>query len=178
MAMGFVINKAWTYKFMFCILSLLQALFANAQADNKLIEFRRADAWDIRCVDYGQRGKVTCDLYLVMNYKPHPDFRAVVMKVFLPQPDTPWVEIDFESQSKLNLIFDSAAQKTLPLIDCARSCVVAGAGAKQLVAMIAAQRAVLSLVDFEVEPFEIPIDYEGFSQGLQWLEEMQTQYGF
>ena len=150
----------------------------SAQSNNKMIEFRRADAWDIRCVDYGQRGKVTCDLYLVMNYKPHPDFRAVVMKVFLLQPDTPWVEIDFERQSKPNLILEMSTQQALPFVDCTGSCAIADEQARQLVAMIKGRQAVLKLVDFDVETFDIPIDYEGFSLGLQWLEEMQTQYGF
>ena len=172
-----VIIRVWGVTLGFLGLAAV-SLQPYAQSNNKMVEFHRADAWDIRCVDYGQRGKVTCDLYLVMNYKPHPDFRAVVMKVFLRQPDTPWVEIDFERQSKPNNILDMNTQQTLPFVDCVGSCAIADEQAKQLVTMIKGEQAVLKLVDFNVEVFDIPIDHEGFELGLQWLEKMQTQYGF
>ena len=151
---------------------VLSTLIFAVQA-NERIDFRRSEAWDIRCYRTASDKPIRCDLYQVINYKPHPDFRAVVIIISLDQTDRPRVQIDLERQSSPQRIVTETSE--LSLVDCGKPCRLDVEASARLLDLIV-QEARLELIDHGNERFTMPIDTAGFSAGLVGLSEMQLRY--
>ena len=155
------------------LLSIALSVWLLSTHANERIDFRRSEAWDIRCYRTASETPVRCDLYQVINYKPHPDFRAVVIIISLDHADHPHIQIDLEQQSSPQRIASKSAE--ISLVDCAKPCRLNSEASTQLLDLIA-QQAQLELIDQGDEPFTIPINTAGFLDGLAGLKEMQERY--
>lgn len=155
-----------------------QSSGSHATPGSKLIEFRRVGAWEIWCVDVGGSGRVDCDLNIVLNYVPNPRFRGMIPRIYLDDDGAPFLRLDYELQTSFARGYvrvDDGAP--MSLADCDRPCVIAGAEARVLIDRLAAGRsASLHFHDYVVESFDVPIDLDGFAEGLAALARLQAQY--
>ena len=161
--------------------SLLPLAVVEARSthpDNKVVDFERSGAWEIWCIKQGDTGEVLCDLNLVIIYKPHPDFRAMIPRVYLNTEGEYWIEIDYEFQTSFSSGYLEAEDGArFELTDCDRPCNLRGEEAAHFVDFLATNRTVtVNFRDYLVQSFEIGVDLEGFKEGLPLLKKMQLRY--
>jgi hypothetical protein len=149
---------------------------AHDDPKNRLVSFRQSGAWEIWCVDVGGSGRVDCDLNIVLNYVPNPNFRAMIPRIYLADDGKPLVRIDYEWQTDFSRGFIQADDGSrYSLADCARPCRIDGREAQTLVDLLAgATAAQIHFQDYLVEAFDVSIDLDGFAEGLARLREMQA----
>lgn len=163
---------------------VLSALFlptqlpAHDNPDNKLVDFKRSGAWEIWCLDIGRTGRIECDLNIVLNYMPNPNFRAMIPRVYVDAEGAPYLRLDYEAQTSLSrgyVQIDDGARFSLS--GCGRPCIIEGASARQLVALLdRGKSAEIHFHDYVVEAFDVPIDLDGFADGLVALRQMQGKH--
>lgn len=146
--------------------------------DNKVVEFQRSGAWEIWCIRQGDTGEVICDLNIVVIYQPHPDFRAMIPRVYMAQSDEYWIEIEYELQTSFSAGFlESDSGARLELGNCDRPCILHRAEARRFVEFLKGSSSVsVNFRDYLIQEFEIDIDLKGFAEGLPLLKQMQSQY--
>lgn len=146
--------------------------------DNKLVSFRKSGAWEIWCLDIGGTGQIECDLNIVLNYVPNPNFRGMIPRLYIGEDGLPYVRIDYETQTTFSRGFiqvDEAAPFSLGA--CERPCLIEGDRAHQLVAlMVNGKKATIRFHDYFVEAFDVPIDLRGFAEGVELLAEIQAEF--
>jgi len=162
-----------------CTLALAAAgARAHDNPDNKLVEFRRSGAWEIWCLDIGATGRVECDLNIVINYVPNPNFRGMIPRVYVADDGNPFIRIDYEAQTSFGKGYIQAGDGArLSLEDCGRPCIIEGADARRLIELLsAASSAAIHFHDYVLESFDVAIDLDGFALGLPALRELQAKY--
>lgn len=158
-------------------LSLADAA-AHDDANNKLVAFKHSGAWEIWCLDIGGSGRVACDLNIVLNYVPQPNFRGMIPRVYLGEDGAPFLLLDYESQTSFGRGYIRVDDKPqFPLADCARPCRIDGERAAALINLLAmGSEATIHFHDHLVESFDVAIDLDGFVDGIRLLREMQGEY--
>lgn len=151
---------------------------AHDNPGNKLVDFRRSGAWEIWCLDIGGAGRIECDLNIVLNYVPNPEFRGMIPRVYLGADGAPFLRLDYEAQTSFSRGYLQVdGSEPFPLSGCERPCMIKGASARQLVDRLSMGRtAAIHFHDHVVEAFDVPIDLDGFAGGLMALREMQNKY--
>lgn len=151
---------------------------AHDNPDNKLVDFKRVGAWEIWCLDIGGTGRIECDLNIVLNYVPNPNFRGMIPRVYAGPDGAPYLRLDYEAQTSFRrgyLQVDDGPQ--ISLAGCERPCIIEGASARQLVDRLSSGRdAAIHFHDYVIETFDVSIDLDGFADGLTALREMQDRY--
>lgn len=154
--------------------------FARAHDDpsNRLVSFARSGAWEVWCLDVGGTGKIECDLNLVINYVPNPNFRGMIPRVYLAADGSPFLRLDYESQTSFARGYvQPDGGQPFSLAECERPCIVDGPPARDLIERLAAAKsATIHFHDYLVEAFHLPIDLDGFADGLRKLRAMQALY--
>lgn len=163
------------------LIATLLVIATTAQArdpDGKLVDFEKSGAWEIWCIDTRHRPRVVCDLNIVLRYKPHPDFRALIPRVFVDDDGSPWFLIEMERQTSVKRGFIRAgAQPAFSLSECGDPCTLEGDEARALVGLLSsADVAIFRIHDYLIQEFDVEIDLDGFRDGLQKLKEMQARY--
>ena len=163
-----------------CLLIVLSSgsvVGRDADPDDKLVDYRKSGAWEIWCIHRAVSDQVVCDMNIVLNYQPHPDFRAVIPRVYLDQAGKPWLRLELEWQTSVANGFIQVDDRSFALADCDKPCTIRGEQAQALTQELARGRsATLHIRDYVVQEFAIPIDLEGFRQGLEWLAQMQARF--
>ena len=141
------------------------------------MEYRKSGAWEIWCIQRAALNQVVCDMNIVLNYKPHPDFRAVIPRIYLDEASNPWLRLELEWHTSVANGFIQVNDRTFTLANCDQRCLIRGELAQALTQELARGRsATLRIHDYAVQEFDIPIDLEGFRQGLEWLGQMQARF--
>lgn len=153
------------------------ALSAHDNPNNKLADFRHSGAWEIWCLDIGGTGRIECDLNIVLNYVPNPNFRTMIPRVYVSADGAPYLRLDYEAQTSFGRGYVQVDDAPFSLADCDRPCIVRGQRAQQLVDLLSkGKSAVIHFHDYVVETFDVPIDLDGFAGGLVALRELQNRY--
>ncbi len=162
---------------MLLLFLLFDAGARSKHPDNKLVEFKRSGAWEIWCIKLGDSGQIVCDLNLVIIYKPHPDFRAMIPRVYWTARGTYAVEIEYERQTSFSSAFiESESGARFALQACERPCWLKGVEADKFVAFLTENTGLkISFSDYFIQDFQIDFDVRGFKQGLGLLKAMQTR---
>lgn len=153
-------------------------LAAHDNPNNKLVDFRHSGAWEIWCLDIGGTGRIECDLNIVLNYVPNPNFRGMIPRVYIDADGAPYFRLDYEVQTSFNRGYLQVGDHDrFPLSGCERPCIIRGASARQLIDSLSkARSAAIHFHDYVVETFDVPIDLDGFANGLAALRELQSRY--
>lgn len=148
----------------------------STHPENKLVDFERSGAWEIWCIEQGDTREVICDLNLVIIYKPHPDFRAMIPRVYLAAAEDYWIEFEHEFQTSLSDLSRTGDGARFSMRDCDRPCTLRGAPAQRFVEFLATSEAVkVHFTDYLVQDFSVDFDLEGFREGLSLLKDMQLR---
>ncbi|MEM7209745.1 MAG: hypothetical protein AAF434_18135 [Pseudomonadota bacterium] len=170
-------------KFLVLVTSLIFALAAGAAAahdgnpDNKLVASEAHGDWEIWCIDYGGAGDIRCNLNLVIIYKPRPDFRAMIPRIYV-DGNTYRMEIDKEWQtsfSRGNLTFDG--NNVVSLAECGSPCVASHGNPKLFFdLLVKSENAEITFHDYLVEEFTLNFPLDGLSTGINRLRELHSRY--
>ena len=158
-------------------LSLSNVDARSKHPDNEVVEFKRSGAWEVWCIKLGDTGEIVCDLNLVIIYKPHPDFRAMIPRVYWTKDRAYAIEIEYERQTSFsNAYLGSESGARFALNQCDRPCWMNGSDANEFVGFVAENAGLkINFTDYFFEDFQIDFDAEGFKQGLDFLKEMQVR---
>jgi invasion protein IalB len=156
---------------------LLSAVCAREGRDNKLVEFKRSGAWEVWCIAQQGSGLVVCDLNQVLRYKPHPDFRAMIPRLFVDDSGLR-LEIETERQTSLQRGYIQVDENPpVSLSECGKPCRMRGPILDRLAGQLGnGVDATIRFHDHRVERFDVPLDLEGFSEGLSALRGMQARF--
>lgn len=151
---------------------------AHDNPDNKLVDFARSGAWEVWCVDIGGAGRIDCDLNIVVDYVPNPNFRGMIPRVYLADDKSPFVRIDYEAQTSFDRGYVQVDDEPrFSLAACDRPCIIEGAEARRLTDLLSNGRsATVRFHDYLVETFDAAIDLDGFAAGLAVLRELQSKH--
>ena len=156
----------------------LTAASRSTHPDNEVADFERSGAWEIWCIKQGDTGKVICDLNLVIIYKYHPDFRAMIPRVYYTPKQGYMIEFEYEFQTSFSdgyLLADDGQR--FDLSGCDRPCIFEGAQAAEFVSFLRNSQSMRVVFDdYLVQEFDIEFDLNGFDQGVDTLEKMQSDY--
>lgn len=164
------------------LLALLLVPLAGAEGrsehpGNELVEFASSDSWEIWCIRLGDTGEIVCDLNQVIIYMPHPDFRAMIPRVYWTEKEQYRVEFEYERQTSFSdagLVSTSGGEFSLD--HCDRPCLMHGATAAEFVRFLENSTDVqIRFTDYFVQDFLVDLDVEGFAHGLDLLRQMQTR---
>jgi hypothetical protein len=151
---------------------------AHDNPDNKLVEFGRSGAWEVWCLDIGGTGRIACDLNIVINYVPNPNFRGMIPRVYLAEDGAPFWRLDYEAQTSFrrgHVEVDGGPRFSLAA--CDRPCIIEGAEARRLIDLLSQGRsATIHFHDYVVETFDVAIDLKGFAGGLDLLRALQAKH--
>jgi hypothetical protein len=151
---------------------------ARTDENNRAVSFESVGAWEVWCIDIGGTGRVVCDLNVVVNYKPRPDFRAMIPRLFLDEKGAYSWRIDYERQTS----FARGGIRTpeggaFSLADCSRPCEILGDKAGQLVKLLAAAKSArIGFHDFLIQELDVEFPVEGFRDGIEMLRERQAKH--
>ena len=154
------------------------AVSRSTHPDNTVADFERSGAWEIWCIKQGDTGKVICDLNLVIIYKPHPDFRAMIPRVYYTQKKGFMIEFEYEFQTSFSdgYLVAGSGQR-FDLSDCDRPCILKGVEAGEFVSFLRDSQSMRVVFDdYLVQEFDVEFDLDGFNQGVDLLKKMQSGY--
>ncbi|MEM7294862.1 MAG: hypothetical protein AAF420_15895 [Pseudomonadota bacterium] len=163
----------------YCLLAALSAsaLAHDGNPDNKLIKAENYGDWEIWCIDYGGTGDIRCNLNLVIVYKPRPDFRAMIPRIYV-QGDGYRLEIDKEWQTSFRrgeIALENGV--VLSLSDCGSPCVVMWDNPTELFTQLSNnENAKIRFHDYLVEDFNIDFSLRGLPNGLSRLTELHNLF--
>lgn len=145
---------------------------------NQTVDFARFGDWEVWCIRLVRTDEVVCDLNNVLDYVPHPNFRALIPRVDLDPEDRTYVEIEHEWRTALEPgWFEVPGRPRFAFEVCGEPCVFEGPSADELVALWSAGgAATLRLYDFVVEPHDVTVDLDGFVEGLAALKAMPARH--
>ncbi len=110
---------------------------AHDDPGNKLVDFARSGAWEVWCLDVGGSGRIDCDLNIVVNYVPNPNFRGLIPRVYLADDDEPLWRIDYETQTSFGRGYVQVDDEPrFSLAACERPCIIDGAEAHRLTELL------------------------------------------
>ena len=146
-----------------------------AQQKNKLAEFKAFGQWEIWCIDMAQSGNIQCNLNQVLRYKNHPDFRAMIPRIYSDGHRITRLEIDREWQTGFHRGYIQVDDfDSISLSDCGTPCVLEGKMLSELINQFAeGKNATIHFHDYLVEEFDVDISLKEFSQALEVLKIMQ-----
>lgn len=144
---------------------------------NTVVDFAQFGDWEVWCIRLVKTGAVVCDLNNVLNYVPNPNFRGLIPRVYLDQTGTPFVEIETEFQTSLERGWiEAPGQPRFAFAGCGKPCVIEGDRAVALITLLSAGgAATLRLHDYVIETHDVPVDLDGFAEGLDALRAMQAR---
>ena len=154
----------------------------NAQAEdekkNKLKEFRGFGQWEVWCIDIAQSGTVECNLNQVLRYKNHPDFRALIPRIYTREGRVDRLVIDREWQTSLSRGFIQVDNnEPISLSWCRNPCVITGILLAKIVQQFSSgENATIRIHDYFVQQFDVNISLNNFPAALEALQEMQSRY--
>ncbi|MEM7404349.1 MAG: hypothetical protein AAF458_03605 [Pseudomonadota bacterium] len=150
---------------------------SHAATNNKLVEFHRVGDWEIWCLRLENTGRVECNLNYVLRYKDHPDFRAMIPRVFVRdgKPEMHWGtewQTDLERGS-----LALGEEEPLRFDNCDKPCVRKGAWLSRLIQFARSNdEAKLRFYDYIVQEFEEAIPLIGLRDGVPLLLQLQARY--
>ncbi len=165
--------------FVFALLALFSNVYAQSHdgKKNELVEFQRIGDWELWCIKLENDAAIECNLNHVLRYKDHPDFRAMIPRVYW-RGNAPEMHWGGEWQTRFSRGHIRAGEN-LPLAfpDCGRPCVVPDGWLKQLLQLAENhEEATLRFHDFLVEEFNVPLPLHGLNKGIKLLQSAQSKY--
>ena len=161
-------------------LALLLASVAHAHdgnPDNKLVTSEPHGDWEIWCIDYGGTGDIRCNLNLVIVYKPRPDFRAMIPRIYVKDEGFR-MEIDKEWQTSFDrgqLVFADAT--AVSLVNCGSPCKVNTEKPGVLFELLqTSSSARIRFHDYVVQEFDLDFSLDGLETGLRRLRELHLEF--
>ena len=156
---------------------LTDVIARSKHPDNKVVEFKRSGAWEVWCIKLGDTGEIVCDLNLVIIYKPHPDFRAMIPRIYWTNRNKYVVEFEYERQTSFSSAYlESKSGTRFSLNKCNRPCWMKGSDATEFVEFLAENTDLkIAFTDYFIQDFQVDFDLEGFKTGLDLLKEMQMR---
>ncbi len=150
----------------------------STHPDNKVADFERSGAWEIWCIKLGDTGETICDLNLVIVYKPHPDFRAMIPRVYWSEAHGYFIEFEYERQTGLSSAhLEAGSGEKFVFGDCDRPCLLGGREARAFVAFLENSSTLkIHFSDYIFQDFSVDVDLDGFREGLELLKRMQARF--
>ena len=168
--------KYYIVVFIFCV-STNGFSQSHAGKDNELVEFHRSGSWELWCLRLGPTGPVECNLNLVLRYKDHPDFRAMIPRIFWRNSEliTVW---GAEWQTSLNRAsIQTSDNQSLQFLNCGRPCQLSVDWTARLIEIAKGQSEVsISFHDYWIEEFNEPLPLDGLPEGVELLKRTQDNY--
>lgn len=150
---------------------------SHAAKNNKLVEFHSVGDWEIWCLKLENTGRVECNLNYVLRYKDHPDFRAMIPRVFVREGAA---EMHWGTEWQTNLergFLAVGKDERLRFDNCDRPCVRKGAWFAKLLTLAAKNdEATLRFYDYVVQEFDEAIPLVGLRDGVPLLLKLQARY--
>ena len=158
-----------------CALLFLNDASAQAEPKNKLVDFKAFGQWEVWCIDMAQSGDIQCNLNQVLRYKNHPDFRAMIPRIFTDGQQITYMEIDREWQTGFTRGYIQVDNhEPVSLSDCGKPCVLKGEVLNKLIDQFSAgDKATIHFHDYLVEEYNVNISLQEFVSAVESLKTMQ-----
>ena len=150
---------------------------SHGNKENKLVEFHHSGSWEIWCIQLGSSKKIECNLNHVLRYKDHPDFRAMIPRVFWRNDKLSMVW-GAEWQTSLHrAVIKTDDGQTIEFSGCGRPCVLASNWVTRLQQLAAQESDVtINFHDYWVEEFTESLPLDGFVDGIELLKSTQQKF--
>ena len=160
-----------------CASAITVNAFAQAEKKNKLVDFKAFGQWEIWCIDMAQSGNIKCNLNQVLRYKNHPDFRAMIPRIFTDGNRITYMEIDREWQTGFSRGYIQVDKfEPVSLSDCGKPCVLEGEKLSLLLDQFGTgSKATIHFHDYLVEEFNVNISLTQFASAISALKTMQPK---